>query len=78
MWSIHPNQIAPILKAFAPNGTQIEKAAELLLQAQAADWAPIRYGEVLHDRASYRLYWSQLQRAHAAAHALPEAVRTWF
>ncbi len=78
MWSIHPNQIAPILQAFAPNSAQIAKATELLLAAQAADWAPIRYSDVLHDRASYRLYWSQLQRAHAAGLTLPRAARAWF
>lgn len=77
MWSIHPKQIQPILRAFAPSGAEVDKAAGLLTQAQQADWAPIRYGNVLHDRASYRLYWQILQRARRAGQTLPSAVAHW-
>jgi citrate lyase subunit beta / citryl-CoA lyase len=78
MWSIHPSQIEPILRAFAPNAQQMAKAADLLQQAQAANWAPIQYQNTLHDRASYRLYWQQLQKAKAAGLELPQAAQAWF
>ena len=47
--------------------------------AQAADWAPIRHRDTLHDRASYRYFWQVLERAHRtslpAAPQLPAEVR---
>lgn len=64
MWSIHPAQIEPLLDVFAPSRDEVEEATELLLAAQAVDWAPTRFRGHLHDRASYRHYWSLLQRAH--------------
>jgi citrate lyase subunit beta/citryl-CoA lyase len=54
MWSIHPNQIRPIVEAFSPDEQQIDQASAILLAAAQADWAPISHGGVLHDRASYR------------------------
>lgn len=78
MWSIHPNQIRPILDAFAPGEHQIETAARLIEAAMAADWAPVSFDGVLHDRASYRLYWQVLERAHATGRNLPSQARTWF
>ncbi|MFC5607344.1 HpcH/HpaI aldolase/citrate lyase family protein [Variovorax soli] len=78
MWSIHPNQIRPILDAFAPSERQIETAARLIEAAIAADWAPVSFDGVLHDRASYRLYWQVLERAHATGRNLPSQARTWF
>jgi citrate lyase subunit beta/citryl-CoA lyase len=69
MWSIHPAQVRIIVDAFAPDAGEIEQAARILLQAQRAEWAPIRDGEVLHDRASYRYYWQLLQRAQRSAYA---------
>ena len=38
----------------------------------AADWGPIAQHGRLHDRASYRYYWTVLQRAKLAGLALPE------
>jgi citrate lyase subunit beta/citryl-CoA lyase len=64
--------------AFAPQLAQIELAAQILLAAQAADWAPIRHGDTLHDRASFRYYWSVLRRAHAAAQPIPGAAAGFF
>ena len=78
MWSIHPNQIRPILDAFAPSERQIETAARLIEAAIAADWAPVSFDGVLHDRASYRLYWQVLERAHATGRNLPTEARAWF
>ncbi len=79
MWSIHPNQIQPIIDAFAPSVAEIDEAIELLMAAQAAQWAPIQFRDVLHDRASYRLFWHLLQRAHQTGQELPaEIAQAWF
>jgi citrate lyase subunit beta / citryl-CoA lyase len=71
MWSIHPAQIPVIVAAFAPRDEAIAQAAEILLAAQAAQWGPTRHGDTLHDRASYRYYWSVLRRAQASRRPLP-------
>lgn len=73
MWSIHPDQIKPILKAFTPRLSEVNEATNILSEAMAADWGPIAQHGRLHDRASYRYYWSVLQRAKLAGLALPEA-----
>jgi len=78
MWSIHPAQIRPILEAMAPNAADIEQATEIVLAAQAADWAPISYQGHLHDRASYRFFWHVLERAHSTGRHLPDEVRSFF
>jgi len=73
MWSIHPDQIKPILKAFTPRLSEVNEATNILLEAMAAGWGPIAQHGRLHDRASYRYYWSVLQRAKLAGLALPDA-----
>jgi len=78
MWSIHPDQIRPILEAFAPTDNEIETAAGILQAAERADWAPISHGGKLEDRASYRYYWQVLERAHRTGRLLPNDVRGWF
>jgi citrate lyase subunit beta / citryl-CoA lyase len=62
MWSIHPDQIAVIVQAFSPSSEEIEQALAIISAAQAAQWAPIRHGDTLHDRASYRYFWQLLER----------------
>jgi citrate lyase subunit beta/citryl-CoA lyase len=78
MWSIHPNQIRPILAAFAPQAAELEAATVIIAAAQAADWAPISPQGVLHVRASYRYYWQLLERGHRTGAQLPQAARIWF
>jgi citrate lyase subunit beta / citryl-CoA lyase len=78
MWSIHPSQIRPILRAFAPRAQEVQTASQILLAAETAHWAPISHGGVLHDRASYRFYWQLLERAHRTGVALPSTVGHWF
>jgi citrate lyase subunit beta/citryl-CoA lyase len=82
MWSIHPAQVRVIVDAFAPTTAAVDQAAEILLEAQAAGWAPIRHRDTLHDRASYRYFWQVLQRAHRTSYAggsqLPAEVRQAF
>lgn len=77
MWSIHPAQIDPILEAFRPSDDDVDTALAILRAGQAADWAPIRHDGRLHDRASYRLFWHVVERAHAAGRALPDDARAW-
>jgi citrate lyase subunit beta/citryl-CoA lyase len=78
MWSIHPNQIDEILQAFAPDETEVQLAADLLLKASAAKWGPISFDSKLHDRASFRHYWLVLERAHRIDRPIPESVAHWF
>jgi citrate lyase subunit beta/citryl-CoA lyase len=78
MWSIHPAQIRPILDAMSPNAAEIELASDIVLAAQAADWAPISHKGQLHDRASYRFFWQVLQRAHSTGRQLPADVQLFF
>jgi len=73
MWSIHPNQIRPIVKSFAPRVSEVNEAAAILSQAQAALWGPIQHNGKLHDRASYRYYWTVLQRARLGGVPLPDS-----
>lgn len=71
MWSIHPDQIQPILDAFAPDDAEIDDAVAILVAARACDWGPIQHRGKLHDRASYRYYWTVLQRARQQGRTLP-------
>ena len=43
MWSIHPNQIRPILEAFAPAEHEIENATKIIAAGAGAAWAPISF-----------------------------------
>jgi citrate lyase subunit beta/citryl-CoA lyase len=74
MWSIHPNQIRPIVEAFAPTAAEVDEALEIVAAAQAASWAPIRHRDTLHDRASYRYYWQVIERAQRTGHEFPTDV----
>ncbi|SFB78002.1 citrate lyase subunit beta / citryl-CoA lyase [Polaromonas sp. OV174] len=78
MWSIHPNQIRPILEAFAPTADEIEDATKIIASAARADWAPISFDGKLHDRASYRYFWQVLERAHQTGRVLPAEAQTYF
>ncbi len=78
MWSIHPDQIRPILKAMAPSEAQIEQASAIILAAHTAQWAPIKHGGQLHDRASYRFFWQLIERAHQTGCRLPQEVQSFF
>ena len=78
MWSIHPDQIEPILEAFAPTAQEVEKSARIIAAAHAADWAPIALDGQLHDRASYRYFWQTLERAHQTGCPIPPAAGVFF
>ncbi len=78
MWSIHPKQISQILSAFQPTAQEIADSARILLAAQAADWGPIADQGLLHDRASYRYFWTLLKRAKAARADIPDEAAAAF
>ncbi|MYN44460.1 CoA ester lyase [Pseudoduganella sp. FT93W] len=76
MWSIHPDQIKPIIKTFTPRMSEVNDATAILVEAAAVQWGPISQNGRLHDRASYRYYWTVLQRAKLAGLSLPEAAQS--
>jgi citrate lyase subunit beta/citryl-CoA lyase len=78
MWSIHPDQIRPILKAFSPSEAEVELACTIVLEADRQEWAPISVQGRLHDRASYRYFWQVLERAHQTGCTLPFEVQGYF
>ena len=77
MWSIHPAQIRPILRAFAPRQHEVDMAVRVIPLAQKNDWAPIAINGTLHDRASYRLFWSVLERAALTGMDLPSEIKEY-
>jgi citrate lyase subunit beta/citryl-CoA lyase len=78
MWSIHPNQIRPIVEAMRPDFAEVGEAAAILVAAQDADWGPIQREGRLHDRASYRYYWELLQRARSTGMTVAEPALSRF
>jgi citrate lyase subunit beta/citryl-CoA lyase len=75
MWSIHPSQIKPIIKAMAPRSAEINEAVAILSTAQENQWGPIEMHGRLHDRASYRYYWTVLKKASMSGVNLPEGAQ---
>lgn len=78
MWSIHPNQIRPILEAFSPSVAEIDDATKIIAIAARSNWAPISFHGTLHDRASYRYFWRVLERAHQTGRVLPAEAQIYF
>ena len=78
MWSIHPAQIQPIIDAFSPSVAEVDEAIEIIGAALAAQWAPIRHRDTLHDRASYRYFWQVIERARRTGQPLPAEVELAF
>lgn len=78
MWSIHPNQIVPIVQAMRPDFSEVEAACAILIAAQDKDWGPIQHEGKLHDRASYRYYWELLERAQVTGMDIPDEARARF
>ncbi|MGZ8251914.1 MAG: CoA ester lyase, partial [Methylophilaceae bacterium] len=61
-----------IVDAMKPDFSEVQDAANILLQAQQAEWGPIQYQGDLHDRATYRYFWEILQKAKLSKVAIPE------
>jgi citrate lyase subunit beta/citryl-CoA lyase len=62
MWSIHPDQIEPIIQGMTPSHEEIIEAQQILAKAASSNWGPIEHNGRLHDRASFRYYWAVLRR----------------
>ncbi len=77
-WSIYPAQIEPITRAMSPALPEVEEAEAILMKAYAADWGPVQHDGSLHDRATYRYYWEQLQRAHVMNLEIPSTIKAAF
>lgn len=75
MWSIHPDQIRPIVRAFSPAQNEVDLASRIIEEAARVDWAPTSINGQLHDRASYRYFWQVIERAHSTGRVLPEAIQ---
>ncbi len=63
MWSIHPDQIEPIICGMSPSDDEVLEAEEILAKAASAKWGPIEHDGRLHDRASFRYYLGIVDRA---------------
>jgi citrate lyase subunit beta/citryl-CoA lyase len=74
MCSVHPMQIRPIVDGFAPTAAELDDAIEIILAAKAANWAPIRHRDTVHDRASYRHFWRVIERARRTDQPMPGEV----
>lgn len=78
MWSIHPNQIEPIVAAMRPDFGEAAEAGAIIMAAADASWGPIQIDGRLHDRASYRYYWELLQRAQLTGVPLSREIAVRF
>jgi citrate lyase subunit beta/citryl-CoA lyase len=79
MWSIYPTQIDAIVEAMKPDLSDVKKGVAVLLAAQDAAWGPIQYEGELHDRATYRGFWTIVQRARLTGMDIgAEATKRWF
>lgn len=78
MWSIYPTQIQAIVDAMKPDFSEVQDGAQILIQAQKADWGPIQYDGELHDRATYRYFWEILQRAKLSGMNLTDEINQAF
>ena len=71
-------QIDAIVDAMRPTAHEVEKAQAIIAAAQDADWGPLALDGEMHDRASYRLAWTMLKRAHAAGVPLSPRAAAYF
>lgn len=78
MYSIHPDQIPPIVDAMKPTASEIRRAADILIAAQATGWGPVTHEGDMYDRAAYRYYWNVLRKAKAYGQNIPTAADAAF
>jgi citrate lyase subunit beta / citryl-CoA lyase len=79
MWSIYPTQIDAIVEAMKPDMSEVKKGVAVLIAAQDAAWGPIQHEGELHDRATYRGFWTIVQRARLTGIDIgAEATKRWF
>ena len=79
MWSIYPTQIDATVEAMKPDLSEVKKGVAVLLAAQDAAWGPIQHDGELHDRATYRGFWTIVQRGRLTGIDIgAEATKRWF
>lgn len=79
MWSIYPTQIDAIVDGMKPNHSEVKKGIEILTKAQDANWGPIQHEGELHDRATYRGFWTLVQQARLSGIDIGAGARErWF
>ncbi|CUT18087.1 MULTISPECIES: HpcH/HpaI aldolase/citrate lyase family protein [Candidatus Ichthyocystis] len=79
MWSIHPSQIEPIIRAMTPCRELISYASDILIMAYNNHWGPVKdANDELKDRASYRYYWQILKLAQSMNIDMPDGVKVFF
>ncbi len=78
MWSIYPTQIKAIVDAMKPDFSEVVDACEILLAAQKNSWGPIQHKGELHDRATYRYFWTLLKRAQKSGVEISDEARKAF
>jgi citrate lyase subunit beta/citryl-CoA lyase len=67
LWSIHPNQIKPIIEALTPSFLDIKDSINISKFTKINEWGPIEFKGRLHDRASYLYYLPILKKASMSA-----------
>jgi citrate lyase subunit beta/citryl-CoA lyase len=77
MWSIHPNQIVPIVEAMRPDFSEVQTCRNPDLRPRQG-LGPNQHEGKLHDRASYRYYWELLERAHITGMEIPSEAKSRF
>lgn len=78
MWSIYPTQVMAIVDAMKPDFSEVQKGCEILLKAQDANWGPIQHDGELHDRATYRYFWTIVQRGRLSGQKISEEAEKRF
>ncbi len=78
MWSIYPTQITAIVDAMKPDYSEVIDGANILIAAQENNWGPIQYQGELHDRATYRYFWTLLEKAKITKMPIPEEAEKRF
>jgi citrate lyase subunit beta/citryl-CoA lyase len=62
-----------------PDLSEVKKGVAVLLAAQDAAWGPIQHDGELHDRATYRGFWTIVQRGRLTGIDIgAEATKRWF
>jgi citrate lyase subunit beta/citryl-CoA lyase len=78
MCSVHPEQIRAIVAGMAPDSDEVRQAEAILMAASDVQWGPIEHKSEIHDRATYRYFWSVLQAAKTSGAALSPEVSARF
>lgn len=62
-WSIHPNQIKPIISAFIPSDKEIIEAVNVIVEAKKHNYGPIAFDGKMYDMASFKAMARKILRS---------------